>query len=252
MSPDSAAAPLIIAHRGASGYLPEHTLEAKALAYGLGADYLEQDVVVTRDDRLVVLHDIHLDRVTNVASVYPSRARDDGRYYARDFDLAELQTLLVWERFSDTAGEIPVFPERFPARAGTFRVASLDDELTMIRGLNRATGRTVGIYPEIKSPAWHHDAGVDSAALLLDLLARHGYREASDPAFVQCFDAGELRRIRVDLGCRLPLVQLAGDDAWQESATDYAALLTPRALLLPPSMQTVSGHGSDNFMRRPK
>ena len=64
---------LVIAHRGASGYLPEHTLEAKALAYGLGADYLEQDVVATRDDELVVLHDIQLDRVTNVADRFPDR-----------------------------------------------------------------------------------------------------------------------------------------------------------------------------------
>ena len=83
--------PLIIAHRGASGYLPEHTLEAKQLAFEMGADYLEQDIVASRDDELVVLHDIHLDRVTNVAEKFPQRIRDDGRYYARDFDLDEIQ-----------------------------------------------------------------------------------------------------------------------------------------------------------------
>jgi glycerophosphoryl diester phosphodiesterase len=87
------AAPIVIAHRGASGYLPEHTLEAKALAYGLGADYLEQDVVATRDAQLVVLHDLHLDDVTDVASRFPGRQRADGRHYAIDFDLAELQQL---------------------------------------------------------------------------------------------------------------------------------------------------------------
>ena len=80
--------PLLIAHRGASGYLPEHTLAAKQLAHEMGADYLEQDVVASRDDELIVLHDIHLDRVTDVADRFPGRERDDGRFYVRDFDLA--------------------------------------------------------------------------------------------------------------------------------------------------------------------
>lgn len=223
-------APLIIAHRGASGYLPEHTLEAKALAYGLGADYLEQDVVVSRDDRLIVLHDIHLDRVTDVAAVFPGRARDDGRYYVRDFDLDELRQLRVWERFSDTAGQQAVFPGRFPARTGRFRLNTLDEELAMVVGLNRATGRRVGVYPEIKSPAWHHAEGVDSAALVLEVLAAHGFRDPADPVFVQCFDAAELRRIREELGTPLPLVQLLGDNSWRESATDYDYLQTAEGL----------------------
>lgn len=222
--------PLVIAHRGACGYLPEHTLEAKALAFGLGADYLEQDVVVTRDDRLVVLHDIHVDRVSNVAEVFPARCRDDGRYYVRDFDLAELQTLSVWERFEDVAGRQPVFPGRFPARRGRFRIASLDDELEMIAGLNRASGRSVGIYPEIKRPAWHHAEGADCAALLLETLDRFGYREPGQAVFVQCFDAAELRRVREQLGCRLRLVQLIAENDWQESATDYTALRSDEGL----------------------
>ncbi len=222
--------PLVIAHRGACGYLPEHTLEAKALAVGLGADYLEQDVVVTRDDRLVVLHDIHVDRVSNVAEVFPERCREDGRYYARDFDLAELRTLAVWERFEDRAGRQAVFPGRFPAHSGRFRIAALEDEFELIAGLNRATGRSVGIYPEIKRPAWHHAEGVDSARLLLARLDDYGYREAGDAAYLQCFDARELRRVREELGCRLRLVQLVGDNDWQESDTDYDELLTDAGL----------------------
>jgi glycerophosphoryl diester phosphodiesterase len=222
--------PLIIAHRGACGYLPEHTLPAKALAYGMGADYLEQDVVASRDDQLIVLHDIHLDRVTNVAERFPGRARDDGRYYVRDFDLAELRSLSVWERFQDAEGRQPVFPQRFPARSGHFSIATLDDELSMIAGLNRATGRRVGIYPEVKSPAWHHAEGVDCARLLLDTLDRFGYRDKEDPVFVQCFDAAELRRIRLDLGCKLPLIQLLGENDWGESATDYDALKSEAGL----------------------
>ena len=84
---------IVIAHRGASGYLPEHTLPAKAMAYAQGADYLEQDLVMTKDDHLVVLHDHYLDRVTDVADRFPDRARKDGRYYAIDFTLDEIKSL---------------------------------------------------------------------------------------------------------------------------------------------------------------
>jgi cytochrome c biogenesis factor len=86
-----AADKIVIAHRGASGYLPEHTLPAKAMAYAQGADYLEQDLVMTKDDQLVVLHDHYLDRVTDVAERFPQRARKDGRFYAIDFTLAEIR-----------------------------------------------------------------------------------------------------------------------------------------------------------------
>src|SRR6056297_3228481 len=78
---------LVIAHRGASGYLPEHTLPAYAMAYGIGADYIEQDVVLSRDHQPVVLHDVHIDTTTDVAVQFPDRKRKDGRYYAIDFDL---------------------------------------------------------------------------------------------------------------------------------------------------------------------
>ena len=90
--------PIVIAHRGASGYLPEHTLAAKAVAHAQGADFIEQDVVLTRDDQPIVLHDVHLDTVTDVAQVFPGRKRGDGRYYAIDFTLEEIQRLRVTER----------------------------------------------------------------------------------------------------------------------------------------------------------
>lgn len=96
---------IVIAHRGASGYLPEHTLPAKAMAYAQGADYLEQDLVMTKDDELIVLHDHYLDRVTDVAKRFPDRARKDGRYYAIDFTLAEIKSLKFTEGFEIENGK---------------------------------------------------------------------------------------------------------------------------------------------------
>lgn len=215
--------PIVIAHRGACGYLPEHTLEAKALAYGMGADFLEQDVVATRDDELVVLHDIHLDTVTDVADRFAARARDDGRYYARDFDLAEIKTLNVHERRNED-GVTAVFPGRFPTGEGLFSVPTLAEEITMIQGLNKSTGRNIGIYPEIKSPAFHTGEGVDVSRLLLTMLGQFGYTDKSSPVYVQCFDAREVSRLRDDLNCQLKIVQLIGENDWGESDTDYDIL----------------------------
>ena len=220
---------LVIAHRGASGYLPEHTLEAKALAYGMGADYLEQDVVATRNDELVVLHDIYLDRLTNVTEKFPDRKRDDGRFYVRDFDVAELKTLRVWERRDDD-GISAVFPKRFPTGQGAFSIPTLREEIRLVQGLNRSTGRSVGIYVEIKRPAWHRAEGVDVSPLVLQLLDDCGYRTRDDLAFVQCFDASEVRRIRHELGSELKLVQLLGENDWGESDTNYEELKTPAGL----------------------
>lgn len=220
---------LVIAHRGASGYLPEHTLEAKAYAHALGAHYIEQDVVATRDNQLVVMHDIHLDRVTNVAELFPERKRADGRYYARDFDLAEIKQLTVGER-RDDSGISAVYGNRFPVGVGKFQVPTLREEIKLIQGMNRSTGRVAGIYPEIKSPAWHREEGVDLAALVIDQLDDLGYRTKADPAFLQCFDAEEVQRIRHQMGCQLKLVQLLGENEWQESATDYERLKTAEGL----------------------
>ncbi|MGB5331888.1 MAG: glycerophosphodiester phosphodiesterase [Woeseiaceae bacterium] len=220
--------PVVIAHRGASGYLPEHTLPAKALAYAMGADYLEQDVVATRDDVLVVLHDIHLDRVTDVALRYPGRQRRDGRHYVRDFDLGELKSLHVHER--SNADGSPVYPHRFSSSDEVFRIQTLAEELDFVQKLQDASGRAVGIYPEIKRPEWHRREGVDITPQFLEVLAEHGYRERSDNVYLQCFDARELRRIRHDLGCRLKLIQLIGEDSWGESSTRYAPLRSQQGL----------------------
>jgi len=219
---------LIIAHRGASGYLPEHTLPAKALAYGQGADYLEQDLVATRDDRVIVSHDIHLDRVTDVATRFPGRVREDGRFYARDLDLEEIRTLNVTERLN--ADGSAVFPGRFPIASGRFRIGTFEEELSMIQGLNAASGRQVGIYPEIKAPAWHREEGVDLSALTLGILDEYGYRTRRDNVFLQCFDREETQRIRRDLNSDLKLIQLIADPSWNESSNDYTSMLTREGL----------------------
>ena len=136
--------PVVIAHRGASGYLPEHTLAAKKLAFEMGSDYLEQDIVASRDDALLVLHDIHLDRISDVAEKFPDRHRADGRFYARDFDLDEIRQLQAWERMK--ADGTAVYPGRYPARTADFRIHTLAEEFELIAALNDRMdlGRSIG------------------------------------------------------------------------------------------------------------
>lgn len=224
--------PIVIAHRGASGYLPEHTLEAKTLAYGQGADYLEQDVVLTSDGIPVVLHDIHVDTVTDVAKVFPDRKREDGRYYAIDFKLDELKQLKVNERINLKTGK-RVYPNRFPAGKSTFRIPTLAEEIGLIQGLNQSTGGHVGIYVELKQPAWHKKQGQDMTPIVLKVLTEYGYTGHDDLAFLQCFDPHESRRIREELGCKLKLVQLIGENTWADAAEgniDYVQMRTPEGL----------------------
>lgn len=167
---------IVIAHRGASGYLPEHTLPAKAMAYAQGADYLEQDLVMTKDDHLVVLHDHYLDRVTDVADRFPDRARKDGRYYAIDFTLDEIKSLKFTEGFDIENGKkVQTYPGRFPMGKSDFRVHTFEEEIEFVQGLNHSTGKNIGIYPEIKAPWFHHQEGKDIAAKTLEVLKKYGY-----------------------------------------------------------------------------
>ncbi|MBX2831384.1 MAG: glycerophosphodiester phosphodiesterase [Rhodospirillales bacterium] len=212
---------VVIAHRGASGYLPEHTLGAKALAYGMRADYIEQDVVLSKDGIPVILHDIHLDTTTDVAQKFPERAREDGRYYAIDFTLAEIKTLTVTERFKADTGK-QVYADRFPGEFGIFKVPTLEEEIKLIQGLNHSTGRDVGIYPEIKDPAFHREEGQDIAKTVITVLEKWGYNNPSSNAFVQCFDWSETQRIRNELSYQGKLVQLIGENRWgAPEGTDY-------------------------------
>ncbi|MDP0499139.1 MAG: glycerophosphodiester phosphodiesterase [Verrucomicrobiota bacterium JB022] len=224
-----AASPIVIAHRGASGYLPEHTLAAKALAHAMGADYLEQDVVLTKDGVPIILHDIHLDGTTDVEAKFPGRAREDGHYYAIDFTLDEVRQLNAHERQSERTGEL-VFPQRFGLGLARLPVPTLEEEIDFIQRLNRTTGRNAGLYVELKQPTFHTREGQDIAAIVAELLARYGYAQADDKCYIQCFESGALKQLR-EAGCELPLVQLIGRPGSEgDPQDDFAAMQTPDGL----------------------
>lgn len=218
--------PVVIAHRGASGYLPEHTLAAKAMAHAMGADFLEQDVIATKDGELIVFHDLYLDLMTDVRERFPGRARGDGLNYCIDFTLAEIRSMRLTERRRKDA-QGARFPRRFPAGRGDFRVPTLAEELSFIEGLNRSTGRIAGVYTEIKDPEWHAQHGFPLGDAVVATLDASGYRRRSDPYFIQCFSGPELVRLRARHGERLPLVRLLDEPAFTTKAAldtiaDYA------------------------------
>ncbi|ABN73482.1 glycerophosphodiester phosphodiesterase [Actinobacillus pleuropneumoniae] len=213
---------LIIAHRGASGYLPEHTLESKALAFAQQADYLEQDLAMTKDNRLIVIHDHFLDGLTDVAKKFPKRARKDGRFYVADFTLKEIQTLEMTENFKTENGQqVQVYPNRFPMWKSHFRIHTFEDEIEFIQGLEKSTGKQIGIYPEIKAPWLHHQEGKDIALETLKVLKKYGYDQKSDKVYLQTFDFNELKRIKTELlpklGMDVKLVQLVAYTDWHET-----------------------------------
>lgn len=229
----AADAPLVIAHRGASGYLPEHTLPAKAMAHAMGADYLEQDVVLTRDGVPIVLHDIHLEPTTDVEQVFPGRVREDGRFYAIDFDLAEIRRLRVHERSrrATDGREEAVFSGRFPLQPTSLQVPTLAEEIALIDGMNRSSGRRAGLYIELKAPRFHRRAGQDIARAVLQVLRDTGYSERTEQVYLQCFDDATLRYLRSELQTPLPLIQLIADEAWgEDSAVDYDYLRSAAGL----------------------
>ena len=202
----------------------------------MGADYLEQDVVATRDGELLVLHDETLDDVSDVAGRFPGRARANGRHYCIDFDLAEIQSLNFRERLNPATGTLR-FPQRYPRAAGGFPVVTLADEIRFVEQMNRATGREVGIYPEIKSPAWHLEQGFDLTAAVLHTLDQTGYLAAGRKIFLQCFDAPTLKAVRAEVGATLPIIQLISSqtcitDALLDDIAAYASGIGPSLALI--------------------
>lgn len=197
--------PTNIAHRGASAYAPEHTLEAYKLALQQGADYVEPDLQVTKDGVLVCLHDTTLDRTTDAKAKFPDRGREvNGRrvWPVADFTLAEVQTLDAGSWFA-------------PKFAG-LRVPTFQQTLDAVRG-------KAGVIPETKAPDVYGKLGLDMEPRLMKLLADNGLdRPGADPktpVIVQSFSADSLKLLRDRHGCKLPLVYLVGAGPAAETHT---------------------------------
>lgn len=212
--PVPASRPYVIAHRGASGYLPEHTLEGYSFAYAMRADFIELDVVMSRDGEVFCFHDVFLDDITNVKRVFPERARDDGKFYVADFSSSELKRLRPHERFTG----------RFPQGRSRFETPTLGEAIELVEGLNGSTGRQVGIFIELKDTDIHADEGFDLEQVLLDALRRHDHAGPAAPLYMQCFEAPALKRLKFEMGCEYPLLQLMWEHPKYDHMTTEAGL----------------------------
>lgn len=193
----SSAEPLVIAHRGASGYRPEHTLEAYRLAIRMGADYIEPDLVSTRDGVLVARHENEISGTTDVAT----RAEFTGRkatktidgaavtgWFTEDFTLAELKTLRAKER-------LPLVRPTNTTFDGRFEVPTLQEVVDLARSEGRRLGRTVGIYPETKHPTYFQSIGLPLEEPLVDLLRKNRLTGRKAPVIIQSFETANLRKL---------------------------------------------------------
>ena len=220
--------PAIIAHRGACGYLPEHTLPAVELAHTLGADYIEQDVVLTSDGIPIVLHDVTLELTTNVAGLFPERHRDDGLFYAIDFTLEEIKTLNAHER-TDSQGN-PVFPGRYSGTGVEFKVPTLAEEIETVDRLNAASGKRTGVYIELKRPEFHEQEGADIYQAVLDVLTVFNRLGKSAETVIQCFDPETLKRFAREGIFKGPLVQLVLTESIANWRGDFEGMQTMSGL----------------------
>ena len=220
--------PAIIAHRGACGYLPEHTLPAVELAHTFGADYIEQDVVLTSDGVPIVLHDVTLELTTDVAALFPGRQRDDGLFYAIDFTLEEIKTLNAHER-TDSHGN-PVFPGRYSGTGVEFKVPTLAEEIETVDRLNAASGKRVGVYIELKRPEFHEQEGVDIYQAVLDVLTVSNRLGESAETVIQCFDPETLKRFALEGIFKGPLVQLVLTESIATWRGDFEGMQTMSGL----------------------
>ena len=224
------SAPIVIAHRGASGERPEHTLEAYRLAIDLGADYIEPDLVLTKDGVLVARHENEISETTNVAD-HPEFAdrkatkRIDGQeftgWFTEDFTLAELKTLRAKERLPSL---------RSTEYDGRYEVPTFDEILDLLAAVNKGRKVPVGVYPETKHPRYFASIGLPHQSVLLATLEKYGYRGRSAPVFIQSFEVANLKAIRAKSD--LPLIQLMDGEGGpaDDSKASYAAMATPAGL----------------------
>lgn len=227
--------PLVIAHRGASCHRPEHTLAAYALAIEMGADFIEPDLVSTRDGILVVRHENEISTTTDVATRYQDRRTTkvvDGDsvtgWFTEDFTWDELRTVRAKER-------LPFRPHTYD---GQFAVITFDEVLALADSAGRRRGRPVGVYPETKHPSYFRSIGLPLEPGLLGALRAHGLDRRDAPVIVQSFEAANLRALRGQTPVRL--VQLVSDStqvtpaALREIAT-YAHAVGANARLIVPA-----------------
>lgn len=219
------AKPAIIAHRGASGYLPEHTLQGVELAHQQGAHFIEQDVVLTKDGVPVVLHDITLELTTNVGVIYPERRRADGKFYCSDFTLEEIKTLTAHERTDEQGNQ--VFPGRYAGPFDGFEVPTLAEELELIDSLNACGRHKAGVYIELKQPEYHERIGEDLFAAVLGVLEQ--FKRLNDPlnTVIQCFDPETLKRFKAHDGFSSTLIQLVCEGMPSDIRGDFDHMQTP-------------------------
>lgn len=198
--------PIIIAHRGLSGEWPEHTLEGYQAAIDAGADFIEPDLVLTKDGILVARHENDITATTDVAERAEFAARKaektiDGRlhigWFTEDFTLAELKSLRAKERLPQL---------RSAARDGRFMVPTFEEILILLAAANKGRARPIGVYPETKHPSYFAAIGLPHEAALLKLLDQYGYRGKDAPVFIQSFEVGNLKTLRGKTD--LPLIQL--------------------------------------------
>jgi glycerophosphoryl diester phosphodiesterase len=231
---------IVIAHRGASGERPEHTLASYGLAIDEGADYIEPDLVMTRDGVLIARHENEIGGTTDVAQrpEFAGRRRTqmiDGEsmsgWFTEDFTLSEIKSLRARERLAELRPQNRHFD-------GQLTVPTFDEIMQLIVRANRQPGRNrpIGIYPETKHPAHFKGIGLPLELAVLDTLRRYQYAEVGSPVFIQSFDPGNLRQLRSMT--QLPLVQLLENDVGNVAEiTRYAdaigiakALASPEAV----------------------
>lgn len=222
---------IIIAHRGASGERPEHTIAGYLLAIEQGADYIEPDLVLTKDGVLVARHENEISETTNVAAKPEFADRKtsksiDGKkitgWFTEDFSLAELKTLRAKER-------IPQLRKANMAYDGQFEIPTFEEILELASTESERTGRRIGIYPETKHPSYFASIGLPHEAPLLALLSRFGYTEKADPIFIQSFEVGNLKALRSRTSLRLiQLIDAEGGPA--DRNISYAEMTEPAGL----------------------
>jgi len=228
----SLSAPIVIAHRGASGLRPEHTLASYELAIEQGADFIEPDLVPTSDGVLVARHENDISDTTNVADHPEFAARRvtktiDGKkitgWFTEDFTVAELKTLRARER-------LPLLRPANTAFDGRFDIPTLAEIVALAKRETAARGRTIGIYPETKHPTYFAEIGLGTDEPLVDELHAAGWRTAAAPVFIQSFEVENLRKLRALTGLRL-IQLLDADGAPADGArTSYADMATPDGL----------------------